>query len=236
MPAPGFFATTRWTLVVRASGDTPEARAALGELCEAYWMPVFRFLCREGRSEDDARELTQEFFARVLARSHLQASPDLGRFRTYLLGALKHFLADQHDRRSRQKRGGGQASESLDVMDGIAVAAPGLPVPDEWFDREWALTLMERALQHLQAEFSGSRKAEQFEVLKGWLAGDAHPIPQAEAASRLGLTEGAVKVAIHRLRRRFRETLRQELADTLPDSHEIDEELRYLVAVLSHPL
>ena len=232
------FAPTRWTLVLRARGGSVEARGALSELCEAYYQPVFRFLRREGREEDAARELTQEFFARLLAGNGIGAAdPRRGRFRSYLLGAVKHFLGDQRKQEQRLKRGGGVAPESLDAEHGTA---PGLQVadhasaPDDTvFDREWALAVMDRALQSLAAEFAGADKAEQFTVLKPWLVGDAAALQQAAAATRLGLSESAIKVAIHRLRKRFREVIRAEIAQTIDDAAEVDGELRYLVEVLA---
>ena len=232
------FAPTRWTLVLRARGESAEARGALSELCEAYYQPVFRFLRREGREEDAARELTQEFFARLLAGGGLGAAdPRRGRFRSYLLGAVKHFLADQRDREQRQKRGSGVAPESLDAQ---TDTQPALQVPDHastpddtLFDREWALAVMDRALQSLAAEFAGADKAEQFTVLKPWLVGDGALLPQAEAGARLGLSETAVKVAIHRLRKRFREVIRAEIAQTVDEGGDVDRELRYLVEVLT---
>lgn len=234
------FATTRWTLVARAQGDTSDARAALSELCEAYWSPVCEFLRRSGRSEDEARELTQDFFARLLRRPSIDgASPASGRFRSYLLGALRHYLCDQADRAQRLKRGAGAVPASLDVeaSEPGAVPPPAIePVADTWFDRDWALAVMRQALDRLQGELAETRKAAQYEVLKPWLAGDAPPLSQAAAARQLGLSEGAVKVAIHRLRQRFRELLLAELADTLPDHADPREELRYLVDVLTrHP-
>ena len=232
------FAPTRWTLVLRARGNTVEARGALSELCEAYYQPVFRFLRREGREEDAARELTQEFFARLLAGGGIGAAdPQRGRFRSYLLGAVKHFLADQRDHEQRAKRGGGATPESLDADDGSSPAlqiADGANAPnDAMFDRAWALAVMDRALTSLAAELAGEGKADQFAMLKPWLAGDADALPQSEAAARLGVSETAVKVAIHRLRKRFRETIRAEIAQTVDDSAEVDAELRYLVEVLA---
>jgi RNA polymerase sigma-70 factor (ECF subfamily) len=210
----------------------------LSELCEAYYQPVFRFLRREGREEDAARELTQEFFARLLAGNGLGAAdPQRGRFRSYLLGAVKHFLGDQRKQEQRLKRGGGVAPESLDGEHGTA---PGLHVADHanapddtMFDREWALAVMNRALQSIAAEFAGADKAEQFTVLKPWLVGDAASLPQGTAATRLGLSESAIKVAIHRLRKRFREVIRAEIAQTMEEAGEVDGELRYLVEVLA---
>jgi RNA polymerase sigma-70 factor (ECF subfamily) len=233
------FAPTRWTLILRARGETPEACAALGELCEAYYQPVLRFLQREGRDEDSARELTQEFFARILARGAFdEADPERGKFRSYLLGALKHFLADQRKHEQRLKRGGGVAPESLDAPAGeelepIQVADAATPAPEALFDREWALAVMARALEVLQKEFAQGGKADQFEALKPWLMGEAPSMSQADAARQLGLSEGAVKVVIHRLRKRFRDTVRAEIGHTLRDPSLIDEELRHLVEALS---
>ena len=241
-PPAGNFAPTRWTLVLRARGDSAEAQKALGELCAAYWQPVFRFLRSEGRDEEIARDLTQEFFARLLAREGLGAvEPGRGRFRSYLLGAVKHFLADRRDHERRLKRGGGVASESLDATltseqatgAGLQVADPAALPPDSYFDREWAMAVMDRAVSAAQQEFIAQGKAEEFDVLKPWLVGEAQALSQADAAAELGLSEGAVKVAVHRLRKRFRELVKAELAQTVVSPAEVGEELRYLVEVLS---
>lgn len=237
------FAPTRWTLILRSRGETPEARAALGELCEMYYQPVFRFLRREGRDEDEAREAAQEFFARVLGNSGFsEADPDRGRFRSYLLGALKHFLADQRKHECRLKRGGGVVVESLDApaagensdtTDPIELQDLAAPAPDAAFDREWALEIMARALDRLKQEFSVENKTSQFEVLKPWLVGESISLSQAEAARQLETTEGAVKVMVHRLRKRFRDVVRLEIGQTLNDSSQVDEELRHLIEALS---
>ena len=194
------FAPTRWTLILRARGETPEAQAALGELCEAYYQPVLRFLRREGREEDSARELTQEFFARVLGRGGFdEADPVRGRFRSYLLGALKHFLGDQRKHEHRLKRGGGATPESLDATDAaddcasLQIADTSTPAPEAFFDCEWALAVMARALEVLQKEFTAAGKADQFDALKPWLIGEAPSMSQANAARQLSLREGAVK-------------------------------------------
>ncbi len=236
------FAPTRWTLVLRARGDSAEARTALGDLCEAYYQPVLRFLRSEGRDEESARDLTQEFFARLLAREGLATvDPARGRFRSYLLGAVKHFLADQRDHERRLKRGGGKVPESLEATStceqntgaGLQVADPAALPSDRTFDREWALTVMDRAVTAVQQEFTAAGKAEEFDGLKPWLAGEGQAVSQAEAAVKLGLSASAMKVAVHRLRKRFRELVRAELAQTVSSPAEVDEELRYLVEVLS---
>lgn len=231
------FAPTRWTLVLQARGDSPQAQAALGELCESYYQPVFRFLQREGRTEDAARELTQEFFARMLARDGFAtADPRRGRFRSFVLGALRHFLGDLHDRLNAAKRGSGAVHERIasptDTSPGLEIPAPVGDGQDTWFDRQWALAIMDRSLKNLASEHAAAGKAEQFERLKPWLVGDA--AAQADVAGQFGWSESALKVAVHRLRKRFRELVRHEIAQTVPASADIDSELRYLVEVLAH--
>jgi RNA polymerase sigma factor (sigma-70 family) len=234
----GSFVPTRWTLVLRARGKSPEAQAALGTLCEAYWQPVFRFLRREGRNDDAARELTQEFFARVLAGHGLDSvEPGHGRFRSFLLGAVKHFLADVRDRANAAKRGGGVTPMPLEPGTDTATE---LPIPDAaaqvseaFFDREWALELVSRALGALAAESAREEKQAQYEALKPWLLGEVAGLSQADVARQLGLSEGAAKVAIHRLRKRFRDLVKAEIKQTVGDDAQVSEEMRYLVEVLS---
>ncbi len=226
-------------MVMRARGDAPEARAALGELCEAYWTPVFRFLCREGRGENESRDLTQEFFTRLLAGSGVEkAEPEKGRFRSYLLGALKHFLAERKRNAGRQKRGGGAVVESIEsggteTSPGMQIPDPGATVSDAWFDRGWALAVMDHALTAVQSGLEEAGKGKQFEVLNPWLIGDTENLSQADAAEELGMTTGAVKVAIHRLRKEFRNAVETEIGQTVTRPDEIKEELRYLIEVLS---
>jgi len=237
----GQFAPTRWTQILQARGESAEAQAALGELCGAYWQPVFCFIRREGRDEETARDLTQEFFARLLARHGLDTvEPGRGQFRSFLLGAVKHFLADQHDRAQAAKRGGGHTLVSIEAGIGpnttteLQIPDPAGAVPDAVFDRQWALTLVERSLKVLAGEFAAAGKSEQFETLKPWLLGEVESLSQADAARQLGLTEGAAKVAIHRLRKRFRELVKAEIAQTVGDAAQVQDELRYLLEVLSH--
>ncbi|HEY5914648.1 MAG TPA: sigma factor-like helix-turn-helix DNA-binding protein [Verrucomicrobiae bacterium] len=239
-PRPAGFVPTRWTLVLRARGESPAAQAALGELCEAYYAPVLAFIRINCRDEEAARDLTQEFFARVLAGHGLDnVEPGRGRFRSFLLGAVKHFLADQYDGARAAKRGGGESVVSVDAglnantTAQLQIPDPSGPPPDVVFDREWARTLVGRALDALAAEFSAAARAEQFETLKPWLLGQVDSLSQADAARRLGLSEGAVKVAIHRLRKHFRELVKGEIAHTVPEGVEVQDELRYLVEVLS---
>lgn len=238
-PSPGFV-PTRWTLVLRARGKSAEAQTALGDLCAAYWEPVFRFLSREGRDPDTARELAQEFFARLLAGGQLAGvDPARGRFRSFLLGAVKHFLADRRDHERRLKRGGGVAPESLDApgtetSPALEVPDPAASLADETFDRAWALAVLDHGLAALERELAADGKREHFGVLKPWLVGDSAALDQATAARQLGLSEGAVKVAIHRLRKRFRELVKAEIAQTVGDPAAVSDELRYLVDVLAH--
>lgn len=237
---PAGFLPTRWTLILRARGESPAAQAALGELCEAYYAPVLAFIRSTGRPEEATRDLTQEFFARLLALHGLDtAKPGHGRFRSFLLGAVKHFLADQHDRAQAAKRGGGQSPLSIEAglhahtTAQLQIPDPVGPPPDAVFDREWAQTLVSRALEVLAQECAAAAKPDQFETLKPWLLGHLDCLSQADAAQRLGLSEGAVKVAIHRLRKRFREVMKTEIAHTVPEPAMVQDELRYLVEVLS---
>ena len=235
----GPFITTRWTQVLDARGDSPEARKALGALCEAYWHPVYTFIRRERGDDETARDLSQEFFSRLLARPGFGAvNPGQGRFRSYLLGAVKHFLADERAHAQAAKRGGGKSPLSLDsesadeARAALQVADPAGPAPDTTFDREWALTLVQRSIAALAAECAAAGKTRQFDVLKPWLLGEWEGLSQAEAARQLDLTEGAVKVAIHRLRKRFREWVKSEIAQTVGESAVVKEELSYLLEVL----
>jgi RNA polymerase sigma factor (sigma-70 family) len=239
---PASFRPTRWTLVLRARGGTAAAQAALAELCESYYGPVLAFIRHSGRDGEAARDLTQEFFARLLAHHGLDtADPERGRFRSFVLGAVKHFLADERDRAQAAKRGGGQALVSIDAGSGsettcaLQIPDPAGPAPDTVFDRQWAVTLIERALNTLADEFAAAGKATQFETLKPWLLGEVPSLSQTEAAQTLGLSEGAVKVAVHRLRRRFRDLLKAEIAQTVDDPAQVHEELHYMVEVLARP-
>jgi len=238
VPRPEAFVTTRWTRVLEARGNSPEAKAALSDLCDVSYAPVFAFIRRTAPDEDSARDLTQEFFARLLARQGVDtADPQRGRFRAFLLGAVKHFLADMRDHAHRLKRGGGQLLESIDpgtdTSPGLQLPDPNAVSPDREFDRKWALALLERALASLAREHKAAGKSDQFEALKPWLTGDTENLSQAAAARQLNLNEGAVKVAIHRLRRRFREVIKNEIGQTVSDSAEVDQELHYLLQTLS---
>ncbi len=224
--------------MLEARGATDEARQALAELCEIYYTPVLRFIRRERASDDAARELTQEFFARLLARRGLDTvEPGRGRFRSFLLGAVKHFLADMRDRDRAAKRDCGRPLETIqpehETSLGIQPADPQAFAPDTLFDREWAFAILDHALSSLAEEHRAAGQSEQFEALKPWLTGDTEKLPQATVAARLGWNEGAMKVAVHRLRRRFRESVKSQIRQTVAEPAQIDEELRYLVEVLA---
>lgn len=224
--------------MLSARGDSPDAKSALSDLCAAYYAPVFQFFYREGRTEDQARELTQEFFARLLARGGVEsADPARGRFRSFLLGAVKHFLADLRDRELAAKRGGGATPISIhtdtDTESGLPLPDTSRPSPDLLFDRQWALTLLDRALNQLAAEHAEAGSTNQFEILKPWLTGDTEDLSQREVAEKLSMNEGAVKVAVHRLRKRFRELVKAEIASTTDDRAQVQDELRYLIEVMA---
>ena len=239
IPTTNNFHTTRWTIVLKARGDAPEATAALSDLCQAYYTPVLRFLQREGKSKDEAEELAQSFFARLLTKNSIQnADPQKGRFRSYRLGALKNFLSEHRRNLSRQKRGGDIQHQSLDEPEtdntpGLQLPDPTSSIPDSYFDREWALAIMDRGLQTVEAALANNGKSLHFEILKPWLMGDATTLSQADAANALNLSPGAIKVSIHRLRKDFADVIRSEIAQTVNTPEEISEELRYLIEVLS---
>ena len=218
------FHPTRWTLVLRARGEGADAAAALTDLCEAYYSPVVAFLQRDGRGDDAAREKAHAFFANLLAAGVGAPEQERGRFRSYLLGALKHFLVKERDAAFAQKRGAGAEHVSLTSAGQSMPAAPDDALA---FDREWAHTLIARALDALEAE-----KPAHFAALKPWLDGGATS-SQADAARTLGMNETAVKVAIHRLRVRFRELIRAEVAATVNGESEVADELRHLIAIAS---
>jgi RNA polymerase sigma factor (sigma-70 family) len=232
------FATTQWTHVLEARGDSGDAKAALSDLCAAYYPPVFAFIRHNAPDDDTARDLTQEFFARLLARHGIDhVDPERGRFRSFLLGAVKHFLSDVRDHSARLKRGAGIPLQSLDATGtdtSPALQHPDTKLisPDREFDRKWALTVLDRALAALAKEHESAGKLDHFRALKPWLTGETSGLSQADAAAALNLNEGAIKVAIHRLRRRFRDLVKSEIAHTLRDPAQTDHELACLMAAL----
>jgi RNA polymerase sigma-70 factor (ECF subfamily) len=222
-------------MVVSAGGDpSPEAGRALALLCENYWFPLYAFVRRAGRSAEDAQDLTQEFFARLMAQGAIaKADRQKGKFRTFLLAALKHFLADERDRACSLKRGGGRTVISLDSLDAetrYRLEPASDLTPEKMFEKQWALSLLERVLTRLDAEMAAGKPAL-FAALKETLTG-IRPTTYAAIGVELGMTEGAVKVAAHRMRRRCRALLREEIAQTVPDAGEIGDEIRYLLSCL----
>ena len=237
VPGARDFATTHWSLVLAARLDDagqPQAREALEQLCRAYWYPLYAFVRYRGYASHEAQDLTQAFFTRVLETDGLaSATPERGRFRSYLLGAMKHYLSNEWQRANAAKRGGGERFVELDGLEPEARHAlePATSSdPDASFDRAWALEAVQRVLKTLRTEAEADGKVERFEALKASLTG-AEP-RRGETAERLGLTPGAVKVAVHRLRQRYRELLRAEVAHTVADPADVDDELRHLVAAL----
>jgi RNA polymerase sigma-70 factor (ECF subfamily) len=230
------FAATRWTLVISAAGaNAPLAKAALEELCGTYWYPLYAFLRRRGCESHEAEDLTQEFFARLLARDFLaDVDRKKGKFRSFLLASLKNFLADHRDFVSAQKRGGGRTVIPLDAPNAESryrIEPADDLTPEKLFEKQWALALLERVLSRLQAEQTADGKAALFEALQGALTG-RKTANYAELGARLGMMEGAIKTAVHRLRKRYRELLRDEIAQTVAGPEEIDEEIRYLLSCL----
>jgi len=236
LPGSSRFPTTRWTLVV-AAGDPhrKDARSALVSLCENYWYPLYAYLRRRGHPADQAQDLTQEFFTRVLQGRYLdRADPEKGRFRSFLLTSLKFFVADEKDRQRAQKRGGG-ALVPLELSSGedrYQREPAHDETPERIFERRWALAMLDRVVERLRNEFVHHGRPEHFERLKMFLLGQAEA-PYAALAGEMNTTEGALKVAIHRLRKRYRELFREEIADTVADPAEVEPELRFLAAVLS---
>jgi RNA polymerase sigma-70 factor (ECF subfamily) len=244
-PSASGFRTTHWTRVLASCGESPEARQALRDLCEAYYGPVEAFIRRYRGGHDDARDLTHAFFARLLEGSGLAGiERTRGRFRSYLLGAVKHFLADQRDRARAEKRGHGRSTQSLDVRPGLnrfpdpepallAVADPhGFP-PDCYFDHQWAIAKVEKAMSGLQAESEENGDTQRFAVLRQWLIAFEDRAAATEAARSLGMTDGAFKVAVHRLRKRFRQLVKDQIASTLDDPAALQGELDYLIQALT---
>lgn len=233
-----YFVTTRWSVVLSAAHrSSPHSERALAELCQTYWYPLYAYVRRRGHGREDAEDLTQAFFARFLERNSLAGlEADQGRFRAFLLASLKHFLANAWDRSQRQKRGGGIEHLSLDWQDAdrryhLDPADPA--TPESVFDREWALALLESVLRRLEAECAAEGRKDLFERARCFLMVGQEAIPYAQVAVEMGVEEGAVRVAVHRLRKRYRDLLRQEIAQTLADPSNVEEELRSLQSALA---
>ena len=232
------FVTTHWSVVLTAAHpDTTRARSALEKLCQTYWYPLYAYVRRRGHSLEDAQDLTQEFFARLLERHWIgRADQQRGRFRSFLLSAMNHFLADEWDKARAQKRGGGLAPLPLEfsVAETRYSHEPVENVtPEQNYERRWAMALLDEVLRRLRLEYEQEGKTELFATLHPCLVGDRTSHPYADLAVKLGVSEGAVKSAVHRLRQRYRQLLRDEIAQTVSEPSEVDEELRHLFVVLS---
>jgi RNA polymerase sigma-70 factor (ECF subfamily) len=232
------FTATHWSVVLAArGGDSIIARGALETLCRTYWYPLYAYVRRLGQSPHDAEDSVQGFFAVCLEKNYLAAAEEAkGRFRSFLLLALKRFLAKERDKSRARKRGGGQkpiALDSLTAEERYALEPAEQLSADKLFERRWALTLLEQVLSRLRDEQAAAGQSEAFEQLKEFLLAGGRGTPYAELAPRLGTSEGAVKVAVHRLRQRYRELLQEEIANTVASPEEAEEERRYLLSVLS---
>jgi RNA polymerase sigma factor (sigma-70 family) len=236
--APSHFGETRWSLVIAAQGGD-EAQLALAELCRLYWYPLYAFVRRSGYSREESEDLTQEFFARLLAKNWLAGvDRTKGRFRAFLLATMKHFLSNEWRRMQAEKRGGKLQLIPLDVSDAeerYHHEPADLLTPELLFERRWALTVIENVFAALRIEMERAGKGDLFETLKDLLASDVRHLSYAEAGSRLGLTEDAVKMTVYRLRKRYRDLLRAQIAATVNTTAEIDLEIRDLFRVFSSP-
>lgn len=232
------FGATHWSVVLAAGDrDTPEATAALANLCQTYWYPLYACVRRHGRSPEDAQDLTQAFFEKLIARNQISlADRERGRFRTFLLRSLENFLHNEHEKAATRKRGGGRTIISWDAQSAEEryISEPITDLsPAEWFDRRWASTLITETLQRLRRELLMTGRAELFDHLEPHLWGDDTSTPYAEIAARLDMTVVAVKVTMHRLRARFRTLLREEIAHTVADPGEVEDELQRLFQILT---
>lgn len=230
------FTTTQWTVVLNARDDSPQAAEALGRLCARYWYPLYAFVRHRGYSKEEAEDLTQEFFKRLLSGNFLNlADPARGRFRAFLLTAIKNFLVNEWEKLRAQKRGGGTAIfvplETIDLEARYCRDMASEQTPDRLYDRRWALTVIEQAFARIREEFKGE-KAEWFDSVKPLLLGDQPDGTYKSLAGKLGTNEGALKVAVHRLRQRFGVSLRQIIAETLSNPGDADAEVAELIAAL----
>ena len=232
------FTTTHWSVVLAAGEGTDAHKAeALDQLCRTYWYPLYAYVRRQGRTPEDAQDLTQDFFAHLLANGFPRgAKAERGRFRSFLLASVRHFLVDHHRHAAAAKRGGGQFQISLDTHEAearLSLEPREVMNPESLYEREWAMTLLERARSRLRQEYSAAGKADLYERLKGLpLSGKSERSLQ-QVATQLGLTESALKSALHRLRARYRELVYEEVAHTVASPSELKEEARHLIAVIS---
>jgi RNA polymerase sigma-70 factor (ECF subfamily) len=233
----GTFTTTRWSLILRAGEKAPESRQALESLCKIYWPPVYTYIRRRGHDHDTALDLTQGFFTQLLEKNYLRsADRSRGKFRSFLLTSAKNYLANEWDKQQAQKRGAGRASFSLDQENGSAIhriEPVDTATPEKNFERSWALTLLEHVLTRLQQEMKTARSEEYFEQLKACLMGEGLDASYKDIAHNLGVSEAALKTRIHRMRRRFGELLYDEVQQTLASPDQAENEIRYLLTILS---
>jgi DNA-directed RNA polymerase specialized sigma24 family protein len=232
------FETTRWSIVVAAGGnDSATARAALSALCEVYWYPLYAYVRHRGAAAEDARDLTQAFLTSLIERQDLKrVSQGRGRFRSFLLASLQHFLANDAARQRTAKRGGGVQMLSLDAAEPEAryrLEPVGAATPESLYERRWALMVIDRVLARLRGEWRAEDRVREFDALKTCLLGEAPDGGYAALAATLGTSEGAVKVAVHRLRRRFQAELKRDIGETVADSADVDDEIRYLIRALN---
>jgi RNA polymerase sigma factor (sigma-70 family) len=239
-PGKGHFGQTQWSVVLAAAGkrDLALAEQSLEKLCRVYWLPLYTYIRRQGKNPHDAEDLTQEFFARLLEKDFLgSVDQTKGRFRSFLLASLKHFLSNQRDRARAQKRGGGQTILSLDFSDAetsIGFQPADEQTPEKAFEKRWALTLLELSLARLRKEYADRGRQELFEHLKTTLTEGRGGVAYAELSARLGISEASVKMAVHRLRQRYRAVLRAEIAETVAQESEVEDELQEVFRALSH--
>lgn len=232
------FQTTRWTLVQAAAANpTVDSRQALSTLCQTYWPPVYAFIRRNGYDSDQSQDLTQGFFALMLEKNYLvRADQKRGRFRSFLLTAVKNFLANEWDRANALKRGGGQVAVSIDLVKAerwYEPAAAEAVTPETIFERRWAISILEQVMARLRADFIHAGKIDQFEALSNFLEQDSDDVGYEELAGKMAMSAGALRMAVHRMRRTYRRLLREEITETVSDPDEIDAEIRFLVAILS---
>lgn len=240
LPGPAQFGQTQWSIVLAAAykKDVALAEQSLEKLCRVYWLPLYTYIRRQGESPHDAQDLTQEFFARLVEKNFLgSVDQTKGRFRSFLLASLKHFLSNQRERARAQKRGGGQTPLSLDFSDAetsLGFQPADEQTPEKAFEKRWALTLLEQTLARLRKEYYDRGRQEIFEQLKTTLTEGRGGVAYAELSARLGISKASVKMAVHRLRQRYREVLRAEIAETVAHESEVEDELRQVFRALSH--